>query len=438
MTAVCWNRYVVYSVTDFRDALDRVPRELLEREDARILIDTMTSAGVLEKLISAPRSVVLTGCTGVGKSHLANELVGTEVTAVGVLRPTTHSIVMAGSAGPAPIARESEYVVAPGAPDGLVVVDTPGWDIDPGAVGAALVSADVGILVVSPTRYGDATTAALWDSMATAPTRLVVLNRMSGSESERAEMIAFVKERFAVSDISVVDENGDSGAFVRTVLACIAQVDLLDDKKSIARKSAVSGGRHVAGVVTAAAIDLGRLDQTIDSVELPTISDRGMAVRESWLATEQEIIADVDSSIGMLDEAIVDASGGRIAVRILEDLGPWDRTDTERDLALWRDTAAARFRRDATIRWRRSFTEQLLDQTSWKVGVNTTVDVPKRVARVMRPNLDRTVKEVHNQLVTLANTAVEERLAAWKSRVAQAGSFKPGELLAVSEALSGR
>ncbi len=425
-------------VTEFRDALDRVPRELLDHEAARILADAMTSADVLERLISAPRSVVLTGCTGVGKSHLVNELVGTEVTAVGVLRPTTRSIVMAGSAGPAPIARECEYVVALGAPSGLVAVDTPGWDIDPGAVGAALESADIGILVVSPTRYGDATTSALWDSMATVPARLVVLNRMSGSESERSEMVEFVTERFAVSGISVVDENGEADAFIRTVLADVAEADLLDGKTTIARKSAVSGGRHVAGVVTAAAIDLGHLDQAIDTVTLPTIRNRGMAVRESWLATEQEIMAHIDSSVGTLDKAIVDASGGGIAVRILEDLGAWDRSDTEGDLALWRDTAAARFRHDATIRWRRSFTEQLLDQTSWKVGVNTTVQVPKRVAKVMRPNLDRTVTEIHNQLVALANAAVEERLAAWTLRVAHAGSFKPGELLAVSDALSGR
>jgi hypothetical protein len=251
-------------------------------------------------------------------------------------------------------------------------------------------------------------------------------------------MIEFVTERFAVSGISVVDENGEADAFIRTVLADMAKAGLVDGKTTIARKSAVSGGRHIAAVVTAAAIDLGRLDQAIDTVKLPTIHDRGMAVRESWLATEQEIMAHIDSSVRTLDKAIVDASGGGIAVRILEDLGAWDRSDTERDLALWRDTAAARFRRDSTIRWRRSFTEQLLDQTSWKVGVNTTVQVPKRVAKVMRPNLDRTVTEVHNQLVALANAAVEERLAAWRLRVGQAGSFKPGELLAVSDALSGR
>jgi hypothetical protein len=70
--------------------------------------------------------------------------------------------------------------------------------------------------------------------------------------------------------------------------------------------------------------------------------------------------------------------------------------------------------------------------------VNTTVQVPKRVVKVMRPNLERTVTDVHNQLVTLARAAVEERLAAWKARVAQTGSFKPGELLTVSDALSGR
>jgi len=428
---------VVDPVADFRDALDRVPRELLDPDDARILTDAMTSADVLEKLVSVPRSIVLAGCTGVGKSHLVNELVGTSATAEGVLRPTTRLIVMAGSAGPVPIAHECDYVVAPGAPDGLVFVDTPGWEIDPEAVDAALATADLGILVVSPTRYGDATTSQLWDSMATVTKRIIVLNRLRGTDTERSEMIAFVKQRFAMTEISVVDEHGDGDSFVRTVLDGVSGAGHLDDKTAIARRSAANAGRHVASAVTAAATDLGRLDHAIETVGVPSIRGQRLAVLESWLATEQEIMANIQDSMDTLDEEIVDAGGRVIAERILDELGSWDLSATERDLALWRDEAAERFRRDATFVWRRSFTEKLLDQTSWKVGVNTTVQIPRRVARVLKANLDETVSDVHSQLIALADAAVAERLAGWKSSVARAGSFKPGELLAASNALSG-
>jgi hypothetical protein len=429
---------VVDSVADFRDALDRVPRELLDPQDARILTDAMTSADVLERLVSVPRSVVLVGCTGVGKSHLMNALVGADVTAVGVLRPTTRSIVMAGSAGPVPIAHECEYAVSPHAPEGLVFVDTPPWELDPGAVGAALAAADVGILVVSPTRYGDAKTERLWDSMATVSTRVVVLNRLCGSESERSEMIVLVKEQFAMTDISVVDEDGVSDSFVQTVVEGLRRAGLLDDKAAIARTSAASAAHHVARVVTAAAGELGRLDHRVDTLDPPTIRDQGMAVRESWLATEQEVVGQVHGLVDLLDGTILEACGGGIAERIVDSLGSWDPSETQRDLALWRDEAAARFRRDATIRWRRSFTEQLLDRTSWKVGVNPNVQVPRRVARVMKPNLGKAVSEVHERLVSIANAAVVQRRAAWKLSVERAGSFKPGELLAASDALSSR
>jgi hypothetical protein len=163
-----------------------------------------------------------------------------------------------------------------------------------------------------------------------------------------------------------------------------------------------------------------------------------MAVRESWLATEQEVVGQVHGLVDLLDETILEACGGGIAERIVDSLGSWDPSETQRDLALWRDEAAARFRRDATFRWRRSSTEQLLDRTSWKVGVNPNVQVPRRVARVMKPNLGKAVSEVHERLVSIANAAVVQRRAAWMSSIERAGSFKPGELLTASDALSGR
>jgi len=427
---------VVDVVANFREALERVPRVLLSSEDKRILTDATTSADVLENLVSAPQSVVVVGCTGVGKSYLVNELAGTEVSVTGVLRPTTTAIVMAGCVGPAPIDHESEYVVAPGAPKGLVFVDTPPWEFDRVAVEAALGAADLGVLVVSPTRYGDATTEHLWKAMDALPASVIVVNRLRGSDRERTVMIDSVETRFGKPIFASIAEDGSSDDFVRTVLERMVRHERFDDKAAIARSSAANAGRYIASAVTVEAAGLARLDATLDGLELSPVSDGGLAVRESWLATHQEIVADVRRSVENLDAALTGSGEGEIARRIRGFMGRWDASEIERSLDAWRDDVADRFRLEATIRWRRSSTEQLLDQTSWKVGVNPTVQASRRVERAMKSRLESVTNDVHEQLMTLVNSAAMRRKAEWRSMIEDAGSFKPGELLAASNALS--
>jgi len=84
-----------------RDALQRttLPLELPGVDECRVarveMIDQLEDY-VLPRLvqIDAPLLTVVGGSTGAGKSTLVNSLVGTRVTAPGVLRPTTRSPVL--------------------------------------------------------------------------------------------------------------------------------------------------------------------------------------------------------------------------------------------------------------------------------------------------------------------------------------------------------
>lgn len=425
-------------VAAFRDALERVPRVLLSSEDMRVLRDAQTSADVLDNLLSSPMSVVLVGCTGVGKSHLVNELVGAEVSKVGVLRPTTRSVVAAGSMGPGVIEHAFEYVVVPAAAEGLVFVDTPGWEVDREAAAAALSSADLAIVVVSPSRYGDAQTRDLWDAAESTPQRTVVLNRLGGPSLERSKVLASVRSHFAGADVVTVDEGGRADQLSSSVLGAMARRSTDGDKIAITRAAASRAGRYIAGAVTARATDLGRLGDTVDAAPPQRITDRGLAVLESWLATEQELVDHVQRSIHDLDREIIDTSGSEVSQRMLETMGQWSSAAFENSLVQWRSEAADRFRSDAKIRWRRSSAEQLLDQTSWKVGVNPTVQVAGRVKRLMGANLDSAIRDIHGQLVDVANDEALRRRGVWRSAVEAVGTFKPGELLAAARAVGER
>ncbi len=423
-------------IGEFKDVLDQVPQVLLGMEDARILTDARTSADVLESLASSQVSVVLVGCTGVGKSHLLNSLTGTEASKTGVLRPTTTASVMAGSSERSDVDHASEYVHAPGLPGGMSIMDTPAWETDTDAVRSALAGADVGVLVVSPARYGDATTRDLWDSMQAVPTTMVVLNRQRGLPSERVEILDSVQERFAPAEVLVVDESGDSSDLLRRITEVTSELAPAQDKTSIARAAAATAGRHIAGVVTAGAINMGRLESDVESVVRPEFTGRDLDVGESWLATEQVLVADARRLIDELDRMISGSAEKDLARRLLESLGRWQSSPLEADLTQWRDEAANRFRREAKIRWRRSATEQMLDHASWKVGVNSAVHVAKRVRRVMGSNLETATRQIYDALVGTIDGQVEERLDAWRTAIDVCGSFKPGELLAASEEIA--
>ncbi|HYY45223.1 MAG TPA: ABC transporter [Actinomycetota bacterium] len=153
--------------------------------------------------LNAPLLAVVGGSTGAGKSTLVNSLVGEEVSAAGVLRPTTTAPVLVCSPGDVrwfetdrvlpslrrftgggpPAGAHVKLVVHPRVPDGVALLDAP--DIDSVVkknrvlAGELLRAADMWLFVTTAARYAD---AVPWEFLREASRRsmslAVVLNRV--------------------------------------------------------------------------------------------------------------------------------------------------------------------------------------------------------------------------------------------------------------------
>ena len=191
-----------------RDALQRttLPLELPgvdERRVARVEMIDQLEDYVLPRLvqIDAPLLTVVGGSTGAGKSTLVNSLVGTRVSAPGVLRPTTRSPVLVHNPADADwfgqdrilpdLERTASATTDPNAlqlvastslPPGLAVLDAP--DIDSVEernrmlAAQLLAAADLWLFVTTAARYAD---QVPWDFLKQAADRsaavAIVLDR---------------------------------------------------------------------------------------------------------------------------------------------------------------------------------------------------------------------------------------------------------------------
>ncbi|HEX2316500.1 MAG TPA: AAA family ATPase [Thermomonospora sp.] len=177
---------------------------------------------------SAPMLVVLGGSTGAGKSTLVNTLVGSRVSATGVLRPTTSSPIlvchpdhtewflkgpllpdMGRVPGPAPDAIAGDQLVIIGSdqlPEGLALLDSPDFDSvfeDHYEFATKLMAAaDLWLCVTTAARYAD---AQVWQMLQRAKeqgaTLGVVLSRVpQGAGSEVVDHFAEMLEEHGVGD----------------------------------------------------------------------------------------------------------------------------------------------------------------------------------------------------------------------------------------------
>ena len=116
--------------------------------------------------LSAPAIVVVAGSTGAGKSTLVNSLLGTEVSAAGVLRPTTRRPVLVHHPDDGellarhPVLEAVEIVAHERVPRGIALLDAPDLDsvLDANRASAhrLLEAADLWLYVTTAARYGDA------------------------------------------------------------------------------------------------------------------------------------------------------------------------------------------------------------------------------------------------------------------------------------------
>jgi len=160
-------------VTDLHDdvAAARFPLDLPEAPglgELRDRVETQIGAHLLPRLKreAGPAVVVLGGSTGAGKSTIVNSVVGRELTAAGVIRPTTTHPVLAVReedtwlVAEHPIAELADVVADDGVPAGLALLDAPDLDsvLEDNRTLANLLleTADLWLFVTTAARYGDA------------------------------------------------------------------------------------------------------------------------------------------------------------------------------------------------------------------------------------------------------------------------------------------
>lgn len=137
---------------------------------------------------ASPAIVVVAGSTGAGKSTVVNALLGEQLTASGVLRPTTkvphvfhHPL---DGAVLSDVAKRGDVIATEAVPRGLAIVDSPDLDSVRGenreVARMLLEAADLWVFVTTAARYGD---AVPWEAIRAGADRgasiAVVLNRVT-------------------------------------------------------------------------------------------------------------------------------------------------------------------------------------------------------------------------------------------------------------------
>lgn len=205
----------VYDVArDLRRDVEQVklPLDVAGRPEAMASRDrllTQLDEHLLPRLkeLSSPAVVVVAGSTGAGKSTLYNSILGEEVSAAGVLRPTTREPVFAYNPLDAdvlvegPTTRMSRVVEHDGVPRGTALLDAPDLDSllaeNRDTAALLLEAADLWLFVTTAARYGD---ALPWQTLNQARERgasvAMVLNRVPRANltTIRGDLLARLRE----------------------------------------------------------------------------------------------------------------------------------------------------------------------------------------------------------------------------------------------------
>lgn len=358
---------------------------------------------------ASPAVVVVGGPTGAGKSTVVNALLGEELTASGVLRPTTkvphlfhHPLdgaVLAEVASRA-TAHATEVV-----PRGLAIVDSPDLDSVRGEnrdVAEDLVeAADLWIFVTTPARYGD---AIPWNALRKATDRgasvAVVLNRVTPDVAAqvRRELVSrLAEERLSSLPLFVIPEDdkvdiprdvvGGLGRWLDTVAAASAHTIIertlhggiasmkewleqlaehMDDQAAAAKdvrsevrrcaaQAEVEGGADWYVNVGKGPVDMRWRQATGDRAPLFRLSNSMWVKRRSAREARDAAMTDIRADLLAAVEAALAHAASRATTAMMDSLGkadggvgPWlARQRDPRDARVARERRAA----DAARAW---------------------------------------------------------------------------------------
>jgi energy-coupling factor transporter ATP-binding protein EcfA2 len=302
----------------------------------------------------APLLVVVGGSTGAGKSTLVNTLVGTEVSATGVLRPTTRAAVLVHHPDDGPAFEGTRVLPGlrrvrgdagtdtgtlvlradPTLSPGLALLDAP--DVDSVAVEnrtlarQLLAAADLWLFATTPARYAD---AVPWELLRTAAARgtqvAVVLARVE--ERDRAAVAGHLR--------SMLDDGGLDAA-------ALLVVPHVDGAGALLPPAAVGEVRdHLATRAGDATARRAVADATLRGA-LDSLPQRVLAVRDATIAqldALQDLHDRAEDAHATARRSVADTvDGGRVLRG--EVLARWHDFVGAGDLLRWLEGSVGRLR----------------------------------------------------------------------------------------------
>jgi energy-coupling factor transporter ATP-binding protein EcfA2 len=276
--------------------------------------------------IDAPLLTVVGGSTGAGKSTLVNSIVGAEVSAAGVLRPTTRAPVLVchpddlpwfssdrilpelsrTTGRPANEARSLQLVGDADVPPGVALLDAP--DIDSVVqsnrelAAQLLAAADLWLFVTTAARYAD---AVPWELLRTAESRstalAVVLNRVPAEAlhevpTDLARMLE--RERLGRAPVLTVPEAPlHNGLIPRSALAPVT--DWLDRLAADDKARAEVVRMTLEGALDSLGARVGVVADAVDA--------QGAAARD--------LLADVQAAYDVAEDEITQGLTGGALLR---------------------------------------------------------------------------------------------------------------------------
>jgi len=414
--------------SELREALIRVPGLLLSADDEAVRSDALFSLDVHKRLTEGVTVVALVGPSGAGRSWLFNRLAKAAISPVGPIRPTTTSLVAASTQDVVVTELEVEVQVAPAGPDGIVLIDTPAWEHEPDVVRSVVARADVAVVVVSPSRYADASVAELWAEA--SDKALLVLNRTDPDPSMFELLNESVAGIFGCEPIVIRDAQAEISDFEDLLSARMSQDNAA--MRAITLAAARSAAAYLARATAIMATDVQEVSLAVRQEEPFAVPPAVLSVSESWLATKQSMVEAVAKEIRDSDDRIVSRAGSALGARLLTHMGVWAENVLDVDLDLWRERCRELFVDEASIRWRRGPAEQLIGNYSWKIAINSNVVAPRRFRKILGRRLDDVAATAHDELETLLAGSVEERRRRWLETLDVIGAYQPGTLLALA------
>jgi hypothetical protein len=426
----------VNTASRLASAFDQIPDLLLDADHRSVRDAALASLHAIGAVGSNPSILTVIGGGGSGKSSIVNALVGSDVATVSAVRPTTLAVAVIGQSNHATMDGLADFIYTDRLPGGVVVVDTPSWDLERDAVLDTTRIAHTVVVVLTPARYGDSVTSEIVRGLPDTAKVLIIANRMPADPAEHDDVLDDIETTFdRIVHVELVE--GEPIEMPASLVADLpVDLDALNERRSREREAARLG-RSIARSVSASAADLGDIQRAIAAATGMRRDRQTSCTIDDWPATRSALIELAEDTVSAFDDAVVERSDNDLSGRIRDDLSVLDEAAARSALDTWRADTAEGFRRSAEPRWRRNATLDLCERWSWMLSVDPMVRPPRRVSRAMRGTLAANISDARQHLLSVLDAGVVGRQAQWLDLVSRAGDYRPGELFAASDSLHG-